>query len=214
MTSKAQRIGSIVAVRSIRGIEIRTVQCFRVVHDDADHVAVYIGPGYPVLRPNGIRGGGPTGRMTTEPLPGHTPSVWGERHRLLLYRWGAHHAVSLFWDAEWRPEFWYVDVLEPWRRFNAGYDTRDLVLDVVIAPDLSSWHLKDEAELDWAVAAGVLGEAVAGEVREEAARVMAGLTDPGWPFRGGSESWRPPPAWDIPEMPAGWDAPPGSPELK
>jgi hypothetical protein len=39
---------------------------------------------------------------------------------------------------------WYVNFQRPMRRTAIGFDTFDLLLDLVIAPDLSRWDWKDE----------------------------------------------------------------------
>jgi len=59
------------------------------------------------------------------------------------------HAESLLWrDADDTFLGWYVDILLPLRRTDLGFDTRNLVPDIVIGPD-RIWHCKDEDELAW-----------------------------------------------------------------
>ncbi|MBA3277064.1 MAG: DUF402 domain-containing protein, partial [Chloroflexia bacterium] len=41
--------------------------------------------------------------------------------------------------------------------------------------------------------------------RREGERIIAEVEGRSWPFDGGLESWRPDPAWTIPELPANWD---------
>ncbi|MER7833877.1 DUF402 domain-containing protein [Streptomyces sp. NPDC095602] len=41
---------------------------------------------------------------------------------------------------------WYVDFEHPTRHTEAGFDTLDLTVDLVVAPDLTRWEWKDEDE--------------------------------------------------------------------
>ena len=41
---------------------------------------------------------------------------------------------------------WYINLQEPIRRTSIGFDTMDNMLDVVISPDMSKWHWKDDDE--------------------------------------------------------------------
>jgi len=50
---------------------------------------------------------------------------------------------------------WYVNLQEPLRRGPHGFDTMDETLDLIVAADFSSWHRKDEDELEMAIAMGV-----------------------------------------------------------
>jgi hypothetical protein len=121
---------------------------------------------------------------------------WSGHGVLLQYRPGAAHTVWHFWQgAERRFAGWYVNMQEPLRRGEQGFDTQDQELDLWVAAD-GTWQWKDEAELrDW-VHSGRFTEAEAEAVREEGERVLAE-----WPFPTGWEDWRPDPSWDVPELP-------------
>lgn len=43
-----------------------------------------------------------------------------------------------------RQQCWYVNFQHPYLRTPSGFDTLDLLLDLVITPDLSQWRWKDE----------------------------------------------------------------------
>ena len=92
----------------------------------------------------------------------------------------------------------------PFRRSPLGFDTLDNVLDIVIAPD-GTWRWKDEEELDGWVARGRFTRDEVAEIRAEGARVAAELDagsrwwDETW------ATWKPDPAWPMPELPDGWD---------
>jgi len=77
---------------------------------------------------------------------------------------------------------WYVNLQEPLRRTPDGFETLDHVLDIVIAPDLSSWTWKDEDELVDAVDHGVLTSDDAAAIRATGEAVIAAVErgDPPW----------------------------------
>ena len=70
---------------------------------------------------------------------------------------GARHSVLLLWSAGFQ-EFllWYVNLEDPLVRTDVGFDYKDRLLDIEIAPDLSGWKWKDEDELEEAVARGIV----------------------------------------------------------
>lgn len=121
-----------------------------VVCDDEDAIALYQPPGVTCKVRTGRRGG-PTGRLM---LPDGWDGGYRDRHwigssvRVHFLKPG--YSIVRGWDAE-RAQFsgWYVNLELPWRRSRIGYDTRDLILDVTIAEDRSSWSWKDEDELAW-----------------------------------------------------------------
>ena len=114
------------------------------------------------------------------------------------------HAVWVSWLDDGTQWGWYVNLQEPFRRTPAGYETMDLVLDVVIDLD-RSWRWKDEDELATFVATGVFDDSLARRLREEGLRV-AGRAERGEPpFSEPWAEWRPDPSWRLPTLPAGWD---------
>lgn len=119
---------------------------------------------------------------------------------------GAAHGILVMWEAG-RVKFncWYVNLQEPLCRTPIGFGTMDQILDIVVSPDLSSWHWKDEEEFSEAVAHGVYTLAQAKAIREEGGRVIQTLQDDHSLFLQGWEKWHPPSDWKIPEMPANWD---------
>jgi predicted RNA-binding protein associated with RNAse of E/G family len=111
----------------------------------------------------------------------------------------------LFWrDPEWEFTGYYGNIQAPLMRTHLGFDTADYLLDVSIDPDLT-WHWKDEDEWEIAREHGLIDTVLLDEVRREGERIIAEVEGRSWPFDGGLESWRPDPAWTIPELPANWD---------
>jgi predicted RNA-binding protein associated with RNAse of E/G family len=99
---------------------------------------------------------------------------------------------------------WYVNLEEPLRRTAQGFDYLDQFLDVIVKPDLSGWHWKDEDELEEAVSLGLVSKEKAAVMYIEGDRVVAWLQSGKSPFSGW-EKWRPDPSWQVPVLPEGWD---------
>jgi predicted RNA-binding protein associated with RNAse of E/G family len=119
---------------------------------------------------------------------------------LLLTRPGAGHAFMPFWSDGGEFAAWYVNIQTPLRRTRWGFDTEDLVLDVVFQDGLVRW--KDEDELAEAVELGRFTSERALEIRREADRAAAALEAGEWPLNAGWESWRADPAWPPAMLPA------------
>lgn len=144
-----------------------------------------------------------------EPSTPTRPVVWRTNRRLLLTRPGAEFAVSLFWR-ESDGEFlgWYVDLLAPVRRTPMGIASMDLILDIVIAPDLTDWHWKDEDEFVEAGRRGLFSAELMARVRGNAGRCLADLAARAWPYNEDWPAWRPDPDWTLPTLVTGWDRAP------
>ena len=139
------------------------------------------------------------------PHPWSGRGSWEGHGVLMLQRPGEAYAVWHFWDGpDRRFSGWYVNLQEPFRRTSMGFETMDLVLDVVISVD-GSWHWKDEDELETFVARGVLDDALASRLRTEGLDVVRRARQHESPFDEPWPSWRPDPAWDRPELPRGWE---------
>ena len=142
-----------------------------VVVEDAEVLVTWIAPGAPCKRP-AVRDRLPYGQPLVD-RPWRAPGV------LQLTRPGDAHSVWVM------PDGWYVNLQAPFRRTDEGIETADHLLDLVRPRD-GGWRLKDEHELDAAVAAGYFTPQEAAAVRAEAERVVAADPVPtGW------EDWRP-----------------------
>lgn len=200
--------GDVVCWRSIHGGDVYTARPMIVVRDDAELIGLYLPVGATFKRRSGQRGGGPRGRQMLAWDGGHEDRTWTTYRTLILYRPGRAHTVQLFWGEGDLPRSWYINPEAPWRRTAIGFDTADHVLDIVIAPDRSTWELKDADELAWAVEQGEYTPAEAAAIEAEAERardeVLAGRP----PWTDDWLSWRPDARWPIPALPPDWrDAP-------
>ncbi len=86
-----------------------------------------------------------------------------------------------------------------------GFDTTDYILDIIIQPDCSAWHWKDEEEFKEAVSIGVFTAEQAQEIRAEGEAVIRQMQQGLPPFRQGWEYWSPPRDWAIHDFSPGWD---------
>ena len=128
-----------------------------------------------------------------------------ENHVLRLVTPGSSHSVWLLWRESWELICWYINLEEPMTRTSLGFDYFDQQLDIVASPDLTEWRWKDEDEFEEAQALGLISEERARELRAEGEHVIKLMKARKTPFNQGWESWRPDPAWPIPQLPAGWD---------
>ena len=174
-----------------------------VVEDTDELVALYIVPGAEgrgAVRPPGKRDNFSTLASKTWELG---PRTWEHTRRLGLWRPGEPYIVSAFWIDDTFMS-WYVDVIEPLRRSNVGFDFRDLELDIVVHEDLS-WRWKDQEELDIGVELGVFTAAEAEEIRHHGERMVERI-ESGETWWTSWRDWAPDPSWPIPALPPDWDA--------
>lgn len=192
-----------VVMRHVRG-DWKWAAPMRVIRDDGDFVALYLQPGtiYSTM-------GDEQGNLTRDFVNERTRITrrWGVHHALHLLREGDEHATVLFWGEEgWDFRCWYINFQEPFRRYDRGFESMDLTLDMLIAPDRSAWQWKDEDEF---VDIGIAGawytheqlahlKAYGLKVAAEA-EVGVGVFGEPWP------DWRPDPSWKPLELPADWE---------
>ena len=110
----------------------------------------------------------------------------------------------LFFDPDGRARNWYVNLQEPLRRSDLGFDFLDLKLDVVVELD-GTWRWKDEDELAEAIELGLLRAEDEAHLRAEGERAVRQILGREPPFDRDWTSWRPDPEWPAPSLPSGWD---------
>ena len=178
-----------------------------VVRDDEETLAVWMAPGTLCVRPE-MADGTP---LHHEPLatrytkPRRTAfSRWFGTGVLKLARPGEPWSVWLFWERDWAFKNYYVNLEEPLRRWAGGVDSEDHFLDLTVAPD-GTYEWRDEDEFAAARDAGLMGEEQAARVRTAGREAVAAIRAWGPPFADGWDTWRPDPAWPVPELPDDWD---------
>lgn len=186
--------GEVVALREIWRGRVWKARPWIVVHDTPKQLAPWIPDGSPTKIPPGS--GVPRDDWVLEDGI-FTPDA------LRLAVPGAWHSVLLFWRRG-TFEGWYVNLERPLTRTPVGFDYLDRELDIYVRPD-RTWEYLDEDEFDAARRLGVIDDADAARVHEEAERVLGAVTRWDSPFCDGWESWRPRPEWTIPQLPAGWN---------
>ena len=181
-----------------------------LVRDDGEQIVLWFPKGTPWKAPSTppSRPRAPTRaeRLATSAALGDwifTDSNWPVDTLVLMpaRQW---HEVRVSWLEDGSHWGWYVNLQAPYRRTQCGFETMDLMLDVIVNPD-RSWYLKDEDELETFVAHGVFDRALADDVRAEAVRVAERAQRNEPPFNEPWPEWRPDRSWGVPTLPAGWD---------
>jgi hypothetical protein len=209
MTVAHWKPGDAVVWRSRPYGQVGYVMPARVVLDTPDVTVLFQAPGSICKRRAGARGG-PRGRgLGARDWDGtHEDRPWDGMPNLRLHQWGTSYAIIRSWDATRdAAHCWYINLEAPWRRTAIGFDTQDLVLDITVADDLSSWAWKDEDELAWSIGEGRFSEQEAAAIRAEGLRAVRALEQRSWPFCVDWSQWRPDLDWDIPVLPPNWADP-------
>ncbi|MFD1147501.1 DUF402 domain-containing protein [Saccharothrix hoggarensis] len=132
--------------------------------------------------------------------------IWRDTVQLLWNPPGTWFSVHAFYDAsdEHRLSRWYVNFQRPLRRTALGFDTFDLLLDLVVAPDLSGWSWKDEGEYAQGRRLGVVGEDDHRAVERARDQAVAMIENRDGPFApdAGWAGWRSDPSWPATALPA------------
>jgi hypothetical protein len=162
-----------------------------------------------LLLPGGVRCGIPIGADGDELRLPDRPWRLEVRPRgeqpILSFAWPDTPYSVLLWTAEEDRRVWYVNLQDPLTRSALGFDTVDHALDVVVELDRSSWRWKDEDELAEAVDRGLFTPAEASDFRESGELAVERILSMEPPFDRSWDTWRPDPAWGVPELPDGWD---------
>ncbi len=125
---------------------------------------------------------------------------------LWMIRPGEWHAVWVSWLPDGSHHGWYVNLQRPFRRTAIGIEAMDLMLDIVVEPDLR-WRWKDEEEFDEMLARRIMGRRTGLRVRREAEVVVNRIERRCPPFSEPWPTWEPDPSWPVPELGDGWDHP-------
>ncbi|HYT29620.1 MAG TPA: DUF402 domain-containing protein [Actinomycetota bacterium] len=194
--------GDTILLREVCRGRVWTARPVRVVRDGPDVLALHLAPG--------TRWKGPAtrdGERLRVPTDGWVLAdrEWRFTDALILWVPPAAHTVWAMWErATGRFRGWYVNLQEPLRRTEMGFDYMDHMLDLMLPPDRSSIGWKDRHELDLMRDRGFLGDEEHAGVLAEADRASANARAGGPPFDGDWEGWiasgLPPP-----KLPAGWD---------
>jgi hypothetical protein len=178
--------GEQILVRRIVGGRIWFAHGATVVQDEPELVVFWLPQGAAIAAPEG------------EILHQWTLSVRPYEPASVLMLSPGDRAHALLADEHSLERGWYVN-LETRTRTPRGIDIDDHYLDLWAYPD-GRWEWLDEDELAEALEVGAITPEGAEAARAEGERVVAE-----WPFPTGWEDWRPPPEWEPPPLPEGWD---------
>jgi hypothetical protein len=204
--------GETVVVQEVWRERVWAARPMKVVRDDGDFVALWFPKGtcWKAPIPPSSRPREPTRGewLTTTIVLGDwvfEDAEWGVS-TLTLLREGDWHAVWIGWLDNGEQWGWYVNLQRPFRRTRLGFETMDLMLDVIIELD-RTWRWKDEDELELFVERGVFDEALAERVRGEGLEVARRAERNEGLFAQDWAKWRPVASTPLPELPPGWDVP-------
>ena len=198
--------GDHIVVRNVFKGRVQNAFPSIVVTDTPELIATWLPLGATVM----VGKSGDTDRLSAEAMSAKSwdmvPREWRTSGSLRIKSPRAMWSLWVFWN-EGMTELrsWYINIDAPYRRTRFGFDTWDMFLDVVVAPDRKSWRDKDEDEFADAVAAGLFTEREAGEVRATAAQALGTVKSNRPPFDSIWARWRPDVLWDTPLLPDDWE---------
>lgn len=183
----------------------------RVIRDSPEALLVSHWPGLQFLSPRrsleAMQSGRPEARLRLirELAAGRwelCERLWRDTTVLTRVSPGDWFSVHRFYDtAGEQPGFWYVNFERPASRTPSGYDTCDLLIDMVIAPDFASYQWKDEDEYAVGREVGFISDDDHQNIEGARARVLQLLASRQGPFAGDWSVWRRDPDWPAPVLP-------------
>lgn len=190
-------------------------QALRVVDDTSEALVMACAPGaearWPALYARARADGDRSARI--EAFDAMAAGEWEladsrwQETELLLWKppmeWFSVNAFYIPDGDRRRLRNWYVNFEHPTARTNAGFDTFDLAVDLLIDPDLSRWQWKDEDEYAHARRLGIITDTEHEAVNDARAQALAMLANRRGPFADAAAwtSWRWDPAWPAPCLP-------------
>ncbi len=198
--------GDHIAIRNVFRGRVQTVFPSIIVADTPEFIATWLPLGTMVM--NGQSTG--TGHLSIEVMAAKSwemvSRAWRKAGTLRLKSPRSMWSLSVFWEEGMTDlRAWYINIEAPYRRTRFGFDTWDMFLDVVVAPDRKSWRYKDEDEFADAIAAGLFTDEEAADVRATAEQALAIVRANRPPFNSIWAMWRPDVLWEVPELPDGWE---------
>ena len=132
-------------------------------------------------------------------------AVWDVEGNLRLNIPGSHYSVLAFWnDSHESLSCWYVNLEYPLIRTEKGFDYTDMILDLIVEPDLKTWRWKDGDEFQEAQDLGLISPQEAKFFHAEGEKALKQLQSDKSVFNAW-EHWQPDLSWQVPVLPDGWD---------
>jgi hypothetical protein len=183
--------GDRVAIMEILGGRTWTYRPVTVVQDNAHEVVLWLAPGTITRYPTGLHHRSDTFQKWLDLDWELGDKPWGPPGVLRISQPGRPYDVWTFpTDGNLSP--WYVNLQDPLTRVDAGFVTMDHILDIVIAPDLTSWSWKDEAELEQAQDVGFYTAEQAATIRETGNQIIKTVEAGHPPWNTHWQHWTPP----------------------
>lgn len=208
-------VGQTVQRRDVFRGRVWSAQALRVVEDTPVALVTCAWPGAGVRVPAAYARArrGETTASREEAVRQLADGTWtlsaGEWQDTVLLLWkapDAHFSVNAFYsgDADHRLLTWYVNFERPNVRRPRGFDTFDLLVDLLVDADLSRWRWKDEAEYAQARRLGIIDEAEHAHVDAAREQALALVAERAGPFAEAERwaAWRRDPAWPTPSLPS------------
>jgi len=175
-----------------------------VVEDTPDHIVTYMAPGALFGFLDDVPYPSPTGHH-----PRYGLGSWQGHGMLAVTPKSGNVSVQHYWRGPDRQfACWYLNIQEPMRPTSIGYDSQDLELDIVVAPD-GSWSVKDDEVLDQRVAEGRWSAEEAEAIRAMGAQVIREVLKPKrWWWDTSWSAWTPDDSLPVPLLPSGWSEAP------
>ncbi|MEV6979135.1 DUF402 domain-containing protein [Kitasatospora sp. NPDC093806] len=140
------------------------------------------------------------------------PWHWRDTVVRSRFETGSWFSLHYFQDpATAEPLRLYVNFERPATRTGTGIDTLDLLVDLVVEPDLSGHAFKDEDEYAHGRRLGFVTDHDHRRVERAREHVLGLLGDRAGPFADPWPRWAPDPSWPLPALPAAAADPPFPP---
>ncbi|MGZ1490169.1 DUF402 domain-containing protein [Brevibacterium sediminis] len=191
-----------------------------VIADDENHLAVWLESGTRMLHHvladgSGIRAADGPARFGAPRAQGR--KRWQGPGIVAVFQPGADYSVWFFENREGqtteaasseassstsaRRDSFYVNLEDPFTRFDRGILTSDHVLDIVVDSD-GTYRLKDEDELEFAREAGMFSDEKVARIRAAADAAIDDIRAWAFPFDSDYPGFQPDPDWPMPDLPA------------
>lgn len=203
MESRRWKPGSHVLLRVVLNGRVLSAQPHIVVRDTPDVTVLWLPSGTVWMKPTGRE------EAVKKRLNGEWQlfsDIWNGEGLLRLTEPGRPYSVLVFWTPGMGAvDRWYINLEDPLRRTDLGFDYLDQLLDVVVAGDRKTWRWKDEDEFDDAVRVGLIDRSKALELRTAAKEAIEQIRFSRPPYTDEWRTWRPEAGWTLPELPNGWE---------
>jgi predicted RNA-binding protein associated with RNAse of E/G family len=193
----------------------------RVIEDTGYQLAVLLQPGTQGVGPSlwiqSFRDSDPEARHALLPAVASRDWqlgewTWQKTTRLALLYPDRYFAVDPMWDENGNLLCWYINFQMPYQRTTIGVDTRDLILDMIVSPDLS-YQWKDQDEYQHARHLGIISDQCHRHLDEAREQAVAMVEQQTGPFAEPWATWRPDPTWPPPQLPSNALKEPAAPQL-